>query len=224
MADDVKLKPCPFCGGEDLGRAGEHSGIVEGRVRCDTCGAIGGAADEAWNRRPIFSTARAALQLANAAMEANAQHMIVRAHPRGREDDDVCTVVTIAGAPELSARVIELLGAWDAEGENRPKRAPGDPPEPSAGPWDAAGWRTDLAVAIAAPGEAGEVIAHAHQTGIEGQNRANARLMAAAPNLLAACRMARAAIAEAELLHGTIGPRTTELARVLDAAIAKVRP
>jgi hypothetical protein len=180
--------------------------------------------NEKTTREKVAAPTRAALQLADAAIAAGAQHMIVRVHPAGRDDADVCTVITIVGAPELSESVREVLAAWDAEGENRPKRAPGDPPEPSPGPWEALGWRTDLAIAISSPGDAGEVIAHAHQTGIEGQNRTNARIMAASLTLLDGCRAARGAIAEAELLHGTIGPRTTELARVLDAAIAKAKP
>ena len=54
MSEEIKLKPCPFCGGNDV--VAEET-YMSGYVRCRGCGAEGGfrySHDEAvaaWNRR-----------------------------------------------------------------------------------------------------------------------------------------------------------------------------
>ncbi len=54
MSEEIKLKPCPFCGGNDV--VAEET-YTSGYVRCRGCGAEGGfrySHDEAvaaWNRR-----------------------------------------------------------------------------------------------------------------------------------------------------------------------------
>lgn len=54
MTDEIKLKPCPFCGSNDVT---VEETYASGYVRCRSCGAEGGfryshdEAAAAWNRR-----------------------------------------------------------------------------------------------------------------------------------------------------------------------------
>ena len=63
---------------------------------------------------------RAAVMLAEVALQHGAEHMAVRVHPKAEETgSDVCAVFVVVNAPELSERVRGTLAAWDLDAESK---------------------------------------------------------------------------------------------------------